>query len=193
MKVFFAEKKNLFSFLIALGMSTKICCANLTIEDRTSMRNPDRAVRKAQSCADKPGKYTLTIGTFKGKKKSCSWPKSKNKPRCNDPAAQEHCPDACGLCPAKNPSVSSICHGSCDESGGVKVCTFKFKVNLYASELGYFTVEGCEGVMPTLGMEKGVTYIFDQGDQSNYYHPLGLAYYADGAHDDVDELEPVVS
>eukprot|EP00551_Chaetoceros_affinis_P013895 CAMPEP_0203711904 /NCGR_PEP_ID=MMETSP0091-20130426/69760_1 /ASSEMBLY_ACC=CAM_ASM_001089 /TAXON_ID=426623 /ORGANISM="Chaetoceros affinis, Strain CCMP159" /LENGTH=303 /DNA_ID=CAMNT_0050589857 /DNA_START=244 /DNA_END=1156 /DNA_ORIENTATION=- len=46
--------------------------------------------------------------------------------------------------------------------------------------------------MPTLGIEKGVTYVFDQGDESNYYHPLGLAYYPDGAHDDVDELEPVI-
>jgi hypothetical protein len=30
-------------------------------------------------------------------------------------------------------------------------------------------------------------------DITNYYHPLGLAYYPDGAHDDVDELEPGVS
>jgi hypothetical protein len=29
-----------------------------------------------------------------------------------------------------------------------------------------------------------------QADRSNYFHPLGFAYYADGAHDDKDELEP---
>ena len=43
------------------------------------------------------------------------------------------------------------------------------------------------------GVEKGVTYRFVQSDETNYYHPLGLAYYPDGAHDDVDELEPGVS
>jgi hypothetical protein len=26
--------------------------------------------------------------------------------------------------------------------------------------------------------------------RSNYYHPLGFAYFPDGAHDGVDELEP---
>lgn len=43
---------------------------------------------------------------------------------------------------------------------------------------------------PTLAVEVGKTYQFVQTDASNYYHPLGLAYFADGAHDDVDELEP---
>jgi len=38
-----------------------------------------------------------------------------------------------------------------------------------------------------------VTYRFVQEDITNYYHPLGLAYYADGAHDDVDELEPGIA
>ena len=84
--------------------------------------------------------------------------------------------------------------GTCEVTNtGEKVCTFNFKVDLHASELGYYIVEGCDGIMPTLGMERGVTYIFDQGDETNYYHPLGLAYYADGAHDDKDELEPGVS
>merc|ERR1719469_752195 len=39
-------------------------------------------------------------------------------------------------------------------------------------------------------MKKDVQYRFVQSDLSNYYHPLGFAYFADGAHDDVDELEP---
>lgn len=89
--------------------------------------------------------------------------------------------------------AQDLCYGNCEDVNGEKTCTFTLKVDLYASELGYFTVNGCEGIMPTLGVERGVTYIFDQGDETNYYHPLGLAYYADGAHDDVDELEPVIT
>lgn len=69
--------------------------------------------------------------------------------------------------------------------------TFTVKVNLHASELGYYMFEECgEMVNPTIGMEVGETYTFIQADRSNYYHPLGFAYFADGAHDDVDELEP---
>jgi hypothetical protein len=58
---------------------------------------------------------------------------------------------------------------------------------LYA---GYYYVKGCEGVNPTLAMEIGTTYTFLQHHYENYYHPLGFAYYPDGAHDGVDELEP---
>lgn len=87
-----------------------------------------------------------------------------------------------------------LCLGICEETGsGQKICVFELEVDLHASELGYYTVKGCEGKMPTLGIERGATYIFDQGHESNYFHPLGLAYYPDGAHDDKDELEPVVS
>jgi hypothetical protein len=32
-----------------------------------------------------------------------------------------------------------------------------------------------------------------QADRSNWYHPLGLAYFADGAHAEVDELEPGIA
>ena len=39
-------------------------------------------------------------------------------------------------------------------------------------------------------MEIGETYTFVQKDVSNYYHPMGFAYFADGAHVDVPELEP---
>ena len=42
-------------------------------------------------------------------------------------------------------------------------------------------------------MEINKTYTFSQGNISNYYHPIGFAYYADGAHDDKDELEPGVA
>jgi hypothetical protein len=86
------------------------------------------------------------------------------------------------------------CLGSCAGDGAEKVCTFTFSVNLFASELGYYTVDECgDTVMPVLGMEKGVTYKFLQHNVTNYKHPLGFAYYADGAHDDVDELEPGIA
>ena len=36
---------------------------------------------------------------------------------------------------------------------------------------------------------RGQTYVFDQQDDSNWFHPLGFAYFPDGAHEGVDELE----
>jgi len=85
-----------------------------------------------------------------------------------------------------------LCLADCAGTGSAEVCTFTFKMNQGASELGYYAVDGCKGVMPVLGMKKDVQYRFVQADLSNYYHPLGFAYYADGAHDDVDELEPSI-
>ena len=82
-----------------------------------------------------------------------------------------------------------ICRADC--SSDDNICTFHARVDLHAGELGYYTFEECgDAVNPTLGMEVGVTYHFIQADRSNYYHPLGFAYYPDGAHADVDELEP---
>ena len=52
-------------------------------------------------------------------------------------------------------------------------------------------MEGCDGVNPTLHLTVGQTYVFDQSDISNWYHLIGFAYEADGAHVGVDELEPV--
>lgn len=46
--------------------------------------------------------------------------------------------------------------------------------------------------MPTIGMKLNETYTFLQQDRSNWYHPLGFAYYPDGAHDGKDELEPSI-
>jgi hypothetical protein len=48
-------------------------------------------------------------------------------------------------------------------------------------------------VNPTIGMEIGETYTFLQTDRSNYMHPVGFAYFPDGAHDDKPELEPAVA
>jgi hypothetical protein len=63
-----------------------------------------------------------------------------------------------------------ICQAACstDESTGLEVCTFTSKVNLHASELGYFQFEECGDVdNPTLGVEVGKTYHFIQQDPSN--------------------------
>jgi hypothetical protein len=86
------------------------------------------------------------------------------------------------------------CRGSCDIEGGNKICRFNVKVDLYAGELGYFTFEECgDELNPTIGVEKDVTYIFSQTHETNYYHPLGFAYYPDGDHDDKIELEPGIT
>ena len=42
-------------------------------------------------------------------------------------------------------------------------------------------------------MNVGETYTFLQNDVTNFYHAIGFAYFPDGAHDDVDELEPGIS
>lgn len=72
--------------------------------------------------------------------------------------------------------------------------TFTVKVNLFAGEFGYYTMDECGGtVNPTIGLEVGETYTFVQEDISNYYHPLGFAYFPHGAHEEQDELEPGIS
>ena len=57
---------------------------------------------------------------------------------------------------------------------------------------GYFQFDGCDGVNPTLGMEIGVTHTFLQSHDHNYYHPLGFAYFPDGDHEGLAELEPSI-
>jgi len=79
----------------------------------------------------------------------------------------------------------------CDGTDGD--CIVKVGVNLVAGEWGYFFIEGCEGVNPTLHLEVGRTYLFDQSDVSNWYHLIGFSYEADGAHAGVDELEPGIA
>jgi hypothetical protein len=61
---------------------------------------------------------------------------------------------------------------------------FIFKVNFVDSPAvtGLYEVEGCDGIAPTLHFERGVTYTLVQNDRTNWYHPIGLAYYPDGAH-----------
>jgi len=79
------------------------------------------------------------------------------------------------------------CEGTDDE------CVVKLGVTPFAGEFGYYVVEGCDGVNPTLHLEVGRTYLFDQSDASNWYHLIGFSYEADGAHVGVDELEPGVA
>ena len=60
--------------------------------------------------------------------------------------------------------------------------------------MGEFEVEGCEGSSPVLAITRGVTYTLVQHNITNWMHPLGLAYYPDGAHgyqqfEEVPELE----
>jgi hypothetical protein len=43
------------------------------------------------------------------------------------------------------------------------VCTYNVRVNLFASELGYFTFDECGDITnPTIGMQIGKTYKFVQ-------------------------------
>lgn len=69
------------------------------------------------------------------------------------------------------------------------------KVDLFASETGYYTFDGYQGVSPDITVNIGDTLVFDQRDITNYYHPLGFAFYPDGAHgatwggDERDEVE----
>lgn len=91
-------------------------------------------------------------------------------------------------------SSANACPGNCVSGPGGKSCTFTAKLNLFASATGYYTFEECGSqVQPVLEMERGVKYTFLQNDATNWLHPLGFAYEPDGAHEDVDELEPGIS
>jgi len=73
--------------------------------------------------------------------------------------------------------------------------TFIFRVNFHTGGLlGEYEVEGCKGTSPTLVLERDQTYTMIQEDVTNWMHPLGFAYYPDGAHGfkqfaEVPELE----
>ena len=73
-------------------------------------------------------------------------------------------------------------------------CTYTATVDPFAGPTGYFKFAECGDVAnPVIVMKRGVTYTFDQSDNSNWYHPLGFAYFVDGAHNEVDELEPGIT
>jgi len=73
--------------------------------------------------------------------------------------------------------------------------TLCMKVNLFAGETGYYEFAGHTGPSPDIEVRIGQTYVFDQSDPSNWFHPVGFAYYPDGAHgetwggDERDEVE----
>jgi plastocyanin len=58
----------------------------------------------------------------------------------------------------------------------------ELKWNAHASEWGAYEITGCEGVNPKLLIAAGQEYTFDQSHASNWYHPIGFAYIAGGAH-----------
>ncbi|GKY98005.1 hypothetical protein MPSEU_000758600 [Mayamaea pseudoterrestris] len=95
--------------------------------------------------------------------------------------------------------VVLIAAAAVSPAAGQEICTsstneFHAHVNLHAGELGYFYFDECGNqTNPTIGLELNQVYTFYQTDRSNYMHPLGLAYFPDGAHVDKNELEPVVS
>jgi len=62
-----------------------------------------------------------------------------------------------------NARNESICLGDCEKDGDSKICRFTMKVNLYAGELGYYTIDECgDEINPTIGIEKDVTNVFLQ-------------------------------
>jgi len=59
-------------------------------------------------------------------------------------------------------------------------------IYMFASETGYYTIDGPQGargkLSPDVNVKVGSRYTFDQADPSNWYHPVGFAYVPDGAH-----------
>jgi len=83
-----------------------------------------------------------------------------------------------------DPCVTTNCNGPGTE------CTYTATVDPFD---GYFKFAECGDVAhPVIVMKRGVTYTFDQSDDSNWYHPLGFAYVVDGAKKG-DELEPGIT
>ena len=84
---------------------------------------------------------------------------------------------------------------SCSYTKGLAESTCKYTATIdpFAGPTGYFKFAECGDVAhPVIVMKRGVTYTFDQSDDSNWYHPLGFAYVVDGAKKG-DELEPGIT
>ena len=56
------------------------------------------------------------------------------------------------------------------------------KLDLHAGPTGYYTFDGLDGPSPDITVKVGQTLVFEQHDVTNWYHPLGFAFYPDGAH-----------
>jgi len=80
------------------------------------------------------------------------------------------------------PSYGAIVSGQvCDKTSATAI-TLSMKWNSYSSEWGAYEITGCTGVNPKLQLTAGTVYTFEQSDASNWYHPVGFAYIAGGAH-----------
>lgn len=66
-----------------------------------------------------------------------------------------------------------------EDSGDVII---KTKVDVHAGPTGYYTFDGLDGPSPDINVKVGQTLVFEQHDVTNWYHPLGFAFYPDGAH-----------
>ncbi len=90
------------------------------------------------------------------------------------------------------PGENGICRGHCSiAKDGKEVCVFTTKLAIHESDLGAWYFEECgeDNLYPVIGIEIGASAVFVQEDISNWYHPLGFAYFVDGAHVDKEEVE----
>jgi hypothetical protein len=73
------------------------------------------------------------------------------------------------------------CSAPCNDDG---VCIYNVKVNLYASELGYFTFVECGDIInPTIAVEVGKTYKFVQvSDNDVSYSKAGSSMKTTSTH-----------
>lgn len=77
---------------------------------------------------------------------------------------------------------------SVSQASGESICTsayntFTVKVDIFASERGYYQFEECGEVNnPVIGLEIGEVYTFTQKDRTNFWHPLRFSYFPDGHH-----------
>jgi len=63
----------------------------------------------------------------------------------------------------------------CADTDSSEDCVLTVRVNFFASETGYFEFDECIGVNPNLYLTVGRTYLFDQSDDSNWYHLIGFS------------------
>jgi hypothetical protein len=91
-------------------------------------------------------------------------------------------------------AAASICYPTCTGTGSDRECSFTAKLDVFASSTGYYVFDECgTETSPTLAIERNVPTKFYQDHISNWMHPLGFAYEPDGAHKEVNELEPGLS
>jgi len=89
--------------------------------------------------------------------------------------------DGDGITPPAFQRRLATCEGS-----ETNVC---MTVNVFSSETGYYELdrgdfEPLVGSSPDISVKIGDVITFDQSDITNWYHPVGFAYRADGAHGD---------